>query len=116
MKFVFYFLLLPYRLLQRGFRATQELNVSDPLRLALDKGWLYCKYAALALFIILNLTVFSGLPHVRIESTAHTTRDGLHQGFAKYLGPLGVQTIDAQDLEHAPPRIVFIPIQKVFSR
>ncbi|WP_430451108.1 hypothetical protein [Rhodopirellula europaea] len=92
-----------------------RLDSSDPLRVAVDNAWLYTKYAAIVIFILLNLTVVTGLPHVRWESTVHQTRTGTIQGESKYLGPLGFQLIEAEMTGPIPPRLFFIPLTQCLA-
>ncbi len=114
MNTILYFLLLPLRMLFRFIRSSEDLNASHPLRIALDKGWLYCKYGTLTLFIALNLALVSGVPHVRLSSTVHTSRIGELQGKSEYIGPFGFKAIDAAETGPIPPRIAFIPIHQIF--
>ena len=106
---------LPLRLGWRLVRSTAELEASDPLRTAIDKGWLYCKYGALTLFIVLNLSIVSGVPHLRLDSTVHTSRSGEAQGESNYIGPFGFRIIEAAETGPVPPRIAFIPVYKIFE-
>lgn len=103
-----YFLWLPFDWYSR-------LDSADPFRAAVDKAWLYAKYSAIAIFILLNLTVLTGLPHVRWESTVHQTRNGSLQGQSKYLGPIGFQSIDAEATGPVPPRLFFIPLTQCMA-
>ena len=108
-------LMLPLRLLLKLFQRMEGLESSDPLRKALDKGWLYTKYAVLTLFILLNLAVFSGVPHLRWSSTVHTSRSGELQGKSEYIGPFGNRTLEANETGPIPSRIAFIPVYKIFE-